>query len=768
MKKIIFVLLLLFAISMNYGEAGEPDLVVYTSITPNPIDVGHSGKLTITVKEIGGEDWAKDVVLKAYSTNDGIDISPYKSPSKDINKYGSSTFTFDIDVDKATPIGKKQIILELDYKETGVMDLGIYSHSKKYTINFNVIPDYGSLYVESNPSGAEVYINGYNMGTTPLEIPNILPNSYVLKITKDEYKEYLKEIYISPGSSKTVNAKLTPKFGYLTIYTSSGAKVYIDDKYVGYPPIRQYELYEGQHTVKITKDGYNDYTEDVYISAGGSKTIKANLESIPIVANSNGANSNGANSNGANSNGANSNGSAIILMILLIVGLIAVGGGAYFITRKKKSKTDNSKVVKNNAKKEKLTPKTAYKSKPTTVTTQKIKNSKPINNISDFPSELLNKYTPLEKLGEGGFGKVFKVKRRGGTKPIALKVPNIDKKAKKYLLKEIKAWQNLNHPNIVKMYDAYEEPTPHIEMEYVKGYNLNGKSVKDLDDYPKPVNPKEAINLIKQMAEGLKHAHNKNIIHRDIKPSNILLTQNLKPKITDWGLAKVGTKSSTATTTKGLTLLYAAPEQLDEDAYGKTDKRTDIYQLGLIFYELLTGKMPYDGTSPSIISMKLINPDLKPKAVSHYNDELAKYDCIFEKLLAKKKEDRFQSVDEFLNALNNLIELEKERAHLRESVEKTKTIMAKTTNKLELQKLQSKMVKQLCKNAVLNAELNNKVELLNILDELNDIVKREDNKKELDGAINEIEYRIKEGIPLGRDTVDKLKVLINRVEKEWE
>ena len=76
---IIGFLLILLAISINYGDGGEPDLAVYTSITPNPIAVGHSGKLTITVKEIGGEDWAKDVVVKAYSSNDGIDISPYKS-----------------------------------------------------------------------------------------------------------------------------------------------------------------------------------------------------------------------------------------------------------------------------------------------------------------------------------------------------------------------------------------------------------------------------------------------------------------------------------------------------------------------------------------------------------------------------------------------------------------------------------------------------------------------------------------------------------------
>ncbi len=387
--------------------------------------------------------------------------------------------------------------------------------------------------------------------------------------------------------------------------------------------------------------------------------------------------------------------------------------------------------------------------------------------ISDFPSKLLSKYIPLQKLGEGGFGKVFKVKRKSDGKIIALKIPtSLDEKVKKYILKEIKVWKNLNHPNIVKMFNAYEEPIPHIEMEYVDGYNLNGKIIRDLDKYPKPLNPKEAIKLIKQIADGLKHAHSKNIIHRDIKPSNILLTSNLVPKITDWGLAKIGAKSSTATTTKALTLLYSAPEQIDEAEYGKTDKRTDIYQLGVLFYELLTGRLPHDGTSPTQISLKIVNPNQKPLPPSKINPSLSIFDGLFEKLLAKRKENKFQSIDEFLEALNSLKELIKEKEELKNTLTKTTQKLKTSTDKKEIEKLTKDLIDSIIKLALKCAKANDKVGLLDALETLKDYVKSEDNKKELEGAIKHIEELIKTQTPIGKQTIEALEVLLNRIKKE--
>ena len=387
--------------------------------------------------------------------------------------------------------------------------------------------------------------------------------------------------------------------------------------------------------------------------------------------------------------------------------------------------------------------------------------------LPDFPGELLEKYIPLEKLGEGGFGKVFKVKRRGGTLPVAVKVPKLEESAKKYLMKEIEVWRNLNHPNIVKLYDAFIEPIPHIEMEYVEGYRIDGEVIRDLERYRKPVDPKEAIRLMKEIGEGLKHAHDRDIIHRDIKPSNILLTENLTPKITDWGLAKVGMRSTTTTVTKGLTLLYSAPEQIDEVEYGKTDKRTDIYQLGVLFYELLTGRLPYEGITPAQISLKITNPNIKPIPPSKIDPKLSIFDGVFEKLLAKRKEDRYQSIDEFLEALNSIEEIVREKEKFKNTLNKTTERLKVSRDKREIERLTRELIDASVKLALNCARINDKVGLLDTLELLREYVKSEENREELERAISYIEHLIKEGIPVGRDTLERLEVLLNRIRREY-
>ena len=369
--------------------------------------------------------------------------------------------------------------------------------------------------------------------------------------------------------------------------------------------------------------------------------------------------------------------------------------------------------------------------------------------IPEFPKELYKKYEPLEKIGEGGFAKVFKVKRKSDKKVIALKIPLQNKEAEKLFKKEVEAWKDLDHKNIVKMFSASEKPIPHIELEFIEGYILNGILIKDLSEYPTPLNELGAITITKQIAEGLKHAHSKNILHRDLKPNNVLLTNNKIPKITDFGLAKIGGKT---TTTKGFTLAYAPPEVLNEE---KTDKRTDIYQLGAIFYKLLTGKLTYEALTEDAMIKKILDENTQPIPPSQINPKFAKYDELFKKLLAKNKNDRYNNISEVLRILEDLEKYTK----LKETLEKSLTL---TTGLLEEYKGKlSLSVNKLIKLVRLSAKYDNKAEVINGLNELKYYI----NDKRLDKLIEGMEYRLKNNISI-TPIIGELNKFLSEIELE--
>ncbi|WP_010480242.1 serine/threonine-protein kinase, partial [Thermococcus zilligii] len=388
----------------------------------------------------------------------------------------------------------------------------------------------------------------------------------------------------------------------------------------------------------------------------------------------------------------------------------------------------------------------------------------------EFPPQLAHKYTEVELIGKGGFANVYKAKRRDDGKIVALKIPHIDEKTSKTFIREVSTWLHLDHPNIVRLYDADILPVPYLEMEYVEGVKVNGETVKDLDRYPKPVDEKTALKLIRGIAEGLKHAHSKGIYHRDLKPLNVLLKSDLTPKITDWGLAKLSTASSSRSV-MGYTPLYAAPEHLVPGKYGHTDARTDIWQLGVTFYELLTGKLPFGGYTYEEVFGKIADESYKFTPPSRINPELAKYDGIFEKLLAKRKEDRYQSVDEFLKDLEKLEESERKKAELEAEVEKLKKSLSESVNALrkstsveEIIRSRRLVVETLGKLALAYAELNRKADLLNTLNDLKFYTLQ--NLGDLSNAIGTVELMIKEGIAISGEFIERLKVLVHSIQRE--
>jgi serine/threonine protein kinase len=380
-----------------------------------------------------------------------------------------------------------------------------------------------------------------------------------------------------------------------------------------------------------------------------------------------------------------------------------------------------------------------------------------------FPKKLLEKYEPLELLGKGGFASVFKAKRKEDGKIIALKIPKLDDKAGKAFLNEVNVWLNLNHQNIVSLIDANVIPSPYLELEFIDGVEFNGKIIKSVNELPKPLKEDIALKIIKGIAEGLKYAHSKNIIHADLKPANILIKKNFEPKITDWGVSKL---YGSEIIVKGLTPLYAAPEQLDP-SYGGIDQRTDIFQLGIIFYELITGKNPFIGYTFEEVKRKITDESIEIPKPSSFNSSLKKYDEIIMKALSRRKDGRFNSIEDFLLELEKIEAINK----IEKKIEELKLSLSQSIEKLNLSKTQEEfqdnrrnVVKYLCELCLLCAEADKKPELLNYLNDLR--IYCSESLNELFYAIKHVEHMMKEGIRMSEEFKDKLKVLTYNIKRE--
>jgi hypothetical protein len=260
--------------------------------------------------------------------------------------------------------------------------------------------------------------------------------------------------------------------------------------------------------------------------------------------------------------------------------------------------------------------------------------------LSGFPASLAGKYRDVAYLGQGGIARVYRAERIADGTTVAVKIPIVpDEETGTHFMREIRFWERLHHPNILAIHAANILPVPYVEMEY---------ATQSLKDCPLPLSPEEAVRVIQGVAAGLAYAHEKGVIHRDIKPENILLTDGATPKITDWGLGSV-TDGGHRTQVGGFSPGYAAPEQLRSSVYGSEDARTDLYQLGVLFFELLTGALPYTGTGIGEITLAVLgDPAPAPSAAGA---PTAAYDAVILGCLEKEKENRFESVAAFCRAL---------------------------------------------------------------------------------------------------------------------
>ncbi len=262
----------------------------------------------------------------------------------------------------------------------------------------------------------------------------------------------------------------------------------------------------------------------------------------------------------------------------------------------------------------------------------------------------ISHYRILDKLGEGGMGVVYKAEDIKLKRTVALKflppqaVGNQEQRIQ--LFKEAQAAASLDHPNICTIHEIEEvEGQAFIAMGYIQGQSLKDRILSS------PLRLDEAVNIAIQIAEGLKEAHEKGIIHRDIKSANIMMTDKGQVKIMDFGLAKLAKDIHLTSIDRTVgTAAYMSPEQCRGD---KVDHRTDIWSLGIVLYEMLTGQFPFKGEYEQAVIYSILNEE--PGSITSLRPDVpTEMERIVKKALEKDADSRYQMTSEIITDLKKL------------------------------------------------------------------------------------------------------------------
>ena len=264
---------------------------------------------------------------------------------------------------------------------------------------------------------------------------------------------------------------------------------------------------------------------------------------------------------------------------------------------------------------------------------------------------LSGRYELLEKIGDGGMAVVYKGKDKLLNRFIAVKIlrPEFTKDATfvENFKRESQAAAGLSHPNIVGVYDVGREGNiNYIVMELIEGDTLN-----KIIEREAPMDYRKVIDISKQVAQALRVAHKNKIIHRDVKPHNIMITEDGVVKLADFGIARAVNDATLSTGSKIVgSVHYFSPEQ----ARGNyVDERSDIYSLGIVMYEMLTGKVPFDGDNPVTVALKHINEEIVPPIELEPGIPPALDRCVM-KATSKYQTNRYANADELIQELENI------------------------------------------------------------------------------------------------------------------
>ena len=306
---------------------------------------------------------------------------------------------------------------------------------------------------------------------------------------------------------------------------------------------------------------------------------------------------------------------------------------------------------------------------------------------------LADRYKILEEVGIGGMAIVYKAEDMLLRRPVAIKVLkdqySEDSEFSDKFEVEAQSAASLSHPNIVSIYDVGSELIDGRNVQYIVMELIEGKTLKEMIVEEETISNEDTVYYAKQIAEALRAAHRNNIIHRDIKPQNIMITEDKRAKVTDFGIARISTAATITYTSSILgTVHYISPEQ----AKGKfIDYKSDIYSLGIVMYEMVTGKVPFDAENSVGIALKHIQDELvSPQKV---NPKVSnKLNSIITKCLEKNPEDRYKDAQALIDDLDldDSYFFSQEEKTIEEDEDSTEKISVYSTSRRKIKKTKKK------------------------------------------------------------------------------
>lgn len=262
------------------------------------------------------------------------------------------------------------------------------------------------------------------------------------------------------------------------------------------------------------------------------------------------------------------------------------------------------------------------------------------------------RYEIIEQIGGGGMALVYKAKCKLLDRFVAVKVlkdefVNDEEFVRKFR-RESQAAASLSHPKIVNIYDVGVEEDEGKNIHYIVMEYIKGKTLKELINEQGKLSINDTLDYSMQIADALEDAHKNGIVHRDIKPHNIMITEDGRVKVTDFGIARAATSSTVTTRSDVLgSVHYFSPEQARG---GYTDERSDIYSLGIVMYEMITGKLPYEGESPITVALKHVQEEIvSPRKINE--DMPLGLEKIILKAVEKRQVDRYKNITEMIRDL---------------------------------------------------------------------------------------------------------------------